>query len=339
MPTVKRFCEHLHEFDPRNICCRVATGMSLDDLVPSYANEPPRPVRTRICIHLGERQNVAGQQRNWHHCNKGHGTVCPCGKCKTCGDYEASDEDDGDDGPRRHLLFHVFPVPRMWQRIADQVRWRLRMFGGRKVVAVCTGIGLDSPDAVADYLPECEVVTVANNPALREVATWKPLWERLQEFSETDDPVFYCHSKGVTRPWNPGVTCHPWGRVMFSSLLDYWPVVEAELIRWPIAGSFRKVGMGFSGSLSRWHYSGSFFWIRCSEAFKHGRWLHIDRQWWGNESWPGIHFPPEHAGVVFKEGRVPSLDNYSPQKFFGPMQAEFRAWCASNAHRRTVYHA
>jgi hypothetical protein len=169
--------------------------------------------------------------------------------------------------------------------------------------------------------------------------TWRPLWEHLAEFADTDDPVFYAQGKGVTQPWNPGVTVHPWTRVMYSSLLDFWPVVEAELIRWPIAGSFKKVGWGFSGSRSRWHYSGSFFWIRCSEAFKHGRWERIDRKWWGNEAWPGLHFPPEHAGLVFKGGHVPHLDCYSPGKFFGGYVQEFRDWCRANADRRTACRA
>jgi hypothetical protein len=237
----------------------------------------------------------------------------------------------------------VYPVPGngTWQRACDQLKWRQGLFSrGRKVAAVCTGDGLDAPEAVADHLgPGWEVLPVPNDPALREVATWPHLWGRLADFADTDDPVFYAHAKAVTRPWNPGVTCHPWARVLFSSLLDFWPVVAAELGRWPIAGSFKKVGSGFQGSASAWHYSGSFFWIRCSEAFKADRWRAIDRRWWGNESWPGCHFLAGHAGVVFKEGTVPDLDNYSPARFFGHVLPEFREWCAANAHRRTACRA
>lgn len=302
----------------------------------------PRPMRTRLCLHLGERQNVPGQVRNWHACRKGHGTVCPCGKCRTCPDYEAGEDDP--DGPRRHLLYHVYPVAGNggWQRCLDQLKWRMGLFArGRKAVAVVTGPGLDPPEAVAEYLDGtgCELFTVPNDPSLREVASWRSLWERVQEFEDTDDPVFYGHAKAVTRPWNPGVTCHPWGRVMHSSLLDFWPVVEAELVRWPIAGSFKKVGRGFPGTRSRWHYSGSFFWIRASEAFKLGRVWDIPRRWWGNEAWPGCHFPPEHAGQVFKGGQVPSLDCYEPRKMYGQYLQEFRDWCRGNADRRTVYDA
>jgi hypothetical protein len=343
---VQRTCKDRHP-DPAQTqaTCRLC-WLALNDAryqklwgEPITAPDTPQPfapvLRPRLCLHLGEQVQVAGSIRNWHACRKGHGTVCPCGACKTCPDYEAGEDDDP--APRRHALLHVLPVAGngAWQRACDQLRWRERLFTGRKVVAVCTGSGYDPPAPVAEYLPGWEVLTVPNNPALREVATWRPLWERVEEFSDTDDPVFYCHAKAVTRPWNPGVSCHPWARVLFSSLLDFWPIVEGELARWPIAGSFKKVGRGFTGSKSRWHYSGSFFWIRASEAFKHGRWLDIDAAWWGNESWPGRHFPPEHAGVVFKEGTVPSLNLYEPRYLFGTILQEFRQWSHANAHRRT----
>jgi hypothetical protein len=143
-----------------------------------FVGPPPAPMRTRLCLHLGERVNVPGQVRNWHMCKKGHGTVCPCGACRTCGDYEASEEEDPE--PRRHLLFHLLPVAGngCWQRNLDQLKWRMPLFTGRKVIAVCvsqtftdtnTGRGtfsLDPPEAVAEYLAGtgCEIITVPNDP-------------------------------------------------------------------------------------------------------------------------------------------------------------------------------
>lgn len=252
----------------------------------------------------------------------------------------------------RHLLYHVLPVTGngTWQRNVDQLRWRMPLFNGRKIIAVATGrrfrdtvtrrgvIQLDPPEAVAEYLAGtgCEVLTVPNDPALREVATWGPLWERVGD-AGPDDFVFYAHAKAVTRPWDPGVTCHPWARVMYASLLDFWPVVAEVLARHPIAGSFKKLGAGFRGSRSSWHYSGSFFWARCREAIARVR--DIDRQWFGNEAWPGLHWRPEEGGLVFKAGHVGELDCYEPRKFFDRYLPEFREWCKANADRRTVYDA
>jgi hypothetical protein len=238
-----------------------------------------------------------------------------------------------------------------WQRNLDQLRWRLPLFDGRKVVAVATGgrrvrdtvtrrgvLPLDPAGAVREYLggTGCEVLAVPNDPALREVATWVPLWDRLREFAGTDDVAFYAHAKAVTRPWNPGVTCHPWARMMYSSLLDFWPVVDDLLARHPVVGSFKKIGHGFKDSASAWHYSGSFFWARLRDAFRDDRVGRIDRAWYGNEAWVGLHWRPEEGGCVFKAGHVGELDCYEPRKLFDQYLPEFRAWCGANAGRRTV---
>ena len=244
---------------------------------------------------------------------------------------------------RRHLLYHVWPVARngTWQRNLDQLAARLPLFDGRRVIAVATGGGADPPDAVREHLrgAGCEFIEVPNDPGLREVATWRPLWDRLADLADTDDVVFYAHAKGVTRPFNPGVTVHEWARILYSSLLDFWPVVDDLLRRHPIAGSFKKIGHGFQGSKSAWHYSGAFFWVRLREALAYSRADTIDGRWWGSEAWPGLHWRPEEAGCVFQEGRVPTLDLYSPDVLFRRVVQEFRDWTGANARRRTRHAA
>jgi hypothetical protein len=274
--------------------------------------------------------------------------------------YADSGQKNGLAGPagpltpgRRHLLYHLLPVAGngVWQRNLDQLRWRMPLFTGRKVIAVCTSprfrdtqtgrgtFDLDPPDAVAEYLgdvPGLTILTAPNDPHRREMATWKLLWESVAGFADTDDVVFYAQGKGVTRPTNGGVTVHEWARVLYSSLLDFWPVVADRLSRFPIAGSFKKVGRAFGGSRSEWHYSGSFFWARIRDVFDRQKWRVIDaRAWWGNEAWPGLHWPAAGAGTVFKVGSAAKLDLYKPAYFFGQVMPEFRAWCGANAGRRT----
>lgn len=252
----------------------------------------------------------------------------------------------------RHLLYHVLPVAGngTWQRNLDQLRWRMPLFDGRKVVAVATAPGgvihdrvtrrgtliLDPAEAVAEYLDGtgCEVLTFPNDPALREVMSWEPLWQRVADVP-SGDFIFYAHTKAVTRPWNPGVSCHPWARMMYSSLLDFWPVVADILTRHLIAGSFHKLGQGFRDSRSSWHYSGGFFWVRASAVGD--RWREIDRAWYGSESWPGLHWSASDGGCVFKSGTVADLDCYEPRKLYDRYLPEFREWCTANAARRTVY--
>lgn len=314
--------------------CWIKSGGNVVQEVTPYRS------RTELCIHLGDRVQVPGSSKDWRNCNKGHGTVCPCGKCHGCKDYE-NDEPDGSN----HLLMHVMPVKwnNVWQRSIDQVKMRLSMFDGRKVIAcvtksAATTMELDGPDAVREYVhgTGIEVIEVENNKSLREVATWPKLWNVVEQFKNTQDRVFYCHAKGVTRPWNPGVTVHPWARLLWGGNLHSRSMVKHSLEQFPITGMFKKVGWGFGGSKSSWHYSGSFFWIRCEEAFKFDRVRRIDNYWWGNESWPGIHFPPEHAGCLFLEGRVPSLNMYAWNYATQVALPEFEKWCSKNISSHIV---
>lgn len=329
--------------------------------VPARVQLPQRPP----CPHEGEvSEHGAGENCHVRRCNHPDAEWDRCKRgavragsdvqsCEICLLHPDAPKPLPPLSDRRHLLYHLLPVAGndCWQRNLDQLKWRLPLFTGHKIIAVCTGTGpmtptyprrptftLDPPEAVEEYLrgTGCEILTFPNDVKLREVVTWGPLWDRLREFADTDDAVFYAQGKGVTQPFNPGVTVHPWTRVLYSSLLDFWPVVADVLSRHPIAGSLKKVGFGFQGSRSTWHYSGSFFWIRAREAFRHGRVADIDRVWWGNEAWPGLHFRPDEAGVVFKEGTVPDLDWYEPRKVYPRYLPEFRAWCGANAHRRTA---
>jgi len=242
---------------------------------------------------------------------------------------------------RRHLLYHVLPVRGngVWQRNLDQLRWRFPLFDGKKVVAIGVGsatdnvthrgtLHLDPPDMVREYLDGagCEFLEFANDPERREVASWAPLWESLEDAAPSD-VAFYAHAKGVTRPVNPGVTVHEWARVMYSGNLDFWPEVEASISRHPITGMFKKVGHGFAGSRSAWHYSGSFFWIRVGEALS--RYRQIDASWFGNEAWPGLHFHPDAAGCLFHAGRVPTLDLFSYPYVRDRVLSDFRRWALS----------
>ena len=323
--------------------------------IPHAASAPqakPKP-RDKVCVHLGQirtPRTASCWKLADHDCGRGKAVARPGTDCQSCPDYADEDSEDdaarGDESPRpfqrRHVLFHVMPVARngIWQRNADQLLARIGLFTGRRVVGIVTkspetSWEFDPPVAVREYFGRhtCDFVEVPNNPHLREVATWGPMWELLRPFADTDDAVFYSHAKGVTRPVNPGVTCHPWARILWAANLDHWPIVERELMKFPVAGSLKKVGYGFQGSASSWHYSGSFFWARVREVFKNRRVEQIDSQWWGNESWPGRHVPPDHAGVVFHQGHVPSLDMYAAQ-YVRELYPEFLKW--SNTTPRSV---
>lgn len=230
----------------------------------------------------------------------------------------------------RHLLYHVYPVSGngVWQRNVFELRQRLRLFDGHKTVAIMTGEGLDHPSFVMARLPECEFIELPNDPKLREVKSWGPLWWSLMPHVYADDVVFYAHTKGVTRPDDPNIRA--WTRIMYESLLDYWPVVEEILSRRLIAGSFKCLGRGFAESKSTWHYAGGFYWARVDAALFNDSWRNIDRIWYGSESWPGISYSPEQAGCVFHDGQMGDLD-FATIEQHGP----WVEWQKANESRRT----
>ncbi len=295
----------------------------------------PRLLR---CVHLGERLSGQPCGSPLLNCKK-HGdatsrfTACSGAArlCASCSDYSTGPNASGPPIATRHLLYHIYPVRGpVWRLGVEQLRLRWPLFTGRKIVAVTTGAGLDPPQAVQDALPaDAELLVVPNAPSLREVATWEPMWESVLATAGGGDAVFYAHAKGVTRPFDPGNSCHWWSSLMYSVCLDHWPLVQSVLADYPIAGPFKKVGRGFTGSRSEWHYSGTFFWAKAGD-FRGRRWRDIERTWFGNESWPGIAYKPHEAGELFMSGEVPELDVYSPHTWATKIRPMFAEWLKAN---------
>lgn len=260
--------------------------------------------------------------------------------CDGCPDYRSKAEPGAQLG-RRHLAYHVYPLSKRvrkwgaasnltsgtWQRGLDQLRLRRELFTGRKFIAVSTGEGLDPWEQVRDYAADlgADVFPVPNNPALREVATWEPLWERVLAVAQPSDVAFYAHSKGVTRRVDPGNTCHPWASLLYSVNLDHWPHVAGVLSRFPIAGALLKRGQMFGPGYGKWHYSGTFYWVRVDD-FRTRPWRAVPRQWWGTEAWPGTAYGLNDAGVIFHTNAGHQVNGYSSWFWSQKFVATYEAW-------------
>lgn len=306
------------------------------DLPPGKTPEP--------CIHRGrivpglERERYSlDLRREWYYCEHLEQPLGPhvCG-CKGCGPL-CRGYDDGSPPPpepRRHLAFHIYPHSRQnglaWRLAVDQLRLRWSLFTGKKVVAICTGDDLDPPEIVRDYLPsDATVIIVPNDPGLREVMTWLPLWYELLPATSDHDVALYCHAKGVTRSVDPGNSTHWWASLAWSLTLDHWPLIKSKLRRRPIVGPFKKVGYGFGGAFGRWHYSGTFFWVNIGD-FRQRLTIQVPRMWWGVEAWPGLAYDVADAEFLFLEGQVPSLDLYSPGFWAHTVRPRYTEWLLEN---------
>lgn len=237
----------------------------------------------------------------------------------------------------RNLLYHLWPVRGngVWQRNVEHLRRRAEVFNGRRVVAVVTDTQTDDVDAVRRAFDglDVEFLFAPNRPRLREMATWLALWSRVL----TDDPnaiTFYAHAKGVRHEANPAVTVHDWTDVLWESNVDYLPLVEDQLTRFPITGCFKKHGrhFGADGSRSAWHYSGTFYWVRQKDV--PGERLGLaERFWAGNEAWPGVAFSPEQGGSLFFD-HPGSYDQYDRAFWDAIVAPAWERWKALHAPYR-----
>lgn len=256
----------------------------------------------------------------------------------------------------RNLLMHVLPVAGngVWRWNVAQVLKRINMFNGRRIVAVCTPtaktvrahlsptpqptdrtyLELDSAaevkKAFAGHVHE--FVEVPNDPNLREVATFLPLFERLENVNPLS-VTFYCQAKGVTHQngqWTPT----RWAEVMYETLLDYWPLTERALRTHSTVSVFKWDDKAWQESVSAWTYSGSFWWQRDAALFSQPNWRKIDQFWSGIEPYLSLHFPTQKAACLFhplswKEGNL-----YDPSYFERVVEPAFAKWKREHTAQR-----
>ena len=337
-------CGHGREPAPGCHICHL--GETNEEYARLFGLVPAAPGCVRLGLALTDDEKADRdlyQLRDWRWCRHpdrarlGIGeAVCSCTGCgPNCRGY-----DDGTPKPpaspaRRHCLMHVLPVAGngVWQRSLAQLAARRELFTGRAVLAVATGSAkkpLDAPDAVRQLAPWADVIEVPNDPARREVATWGPLWDRLAPHLGAADSVLYCHTKGATRSVDPGNSCHWWGSLMWSVVLDHWPLVESQLKAHPVTGPFLKVGYGFGRHAGRFHYSGTFFWTRAADFLARRRKVLPPGEWWGVEAWPGVAYDVAEAGCLFHRGKVPGLDLYNRGYWSGTVMREYQTWLRAN---------
>ncbi len=241
---------------------------------------------------------------------------------------------------RRSLLYFICPIGGngVWQWNVEQLKKRIHLFNGRKIVAVAQNgapihrprmrssfMGLDAINTVRAALPgDCEIFEVTNNPDIGEVVAWRRLWEKVLPGCEPEDAVFYGHAKGVKRGFEHP-TAMKWASALYETNLDHWPLVERGLSMYPIVGSFKKLGNCFPNTLSTFHYSGTFFWARAKD-FAARDWVAVPQMWAGTEAITGVMFNPAEAGCIFHEAHGSQMELYSPQYWQFVVEPSLAMW-------------
>lgn len=229
----------------------------------------------------------------------------------------------------RSLIYHVYPRldSDVWEWNLSQLLQRIDLFNGRRVLAVAVDDKSHPIEAVAQYVAghDIEIMPFRNDPGLREMVSMLRLLETVWTTND-GEAVFYGHSKGVTRHLdtsNRGMSLR-WAEMMYGLCLDNWDHVARHLHGRAAAGPFLKVGVGFRGSGSMWHFSGTFYWFRPSTLFARN-WRKCDSEWFGAESYLSLHIRVEEAAALLITGAVPDMDFYNPA-YVDFAEREYHAW-------------
>lgn len=209
---------------------------------------------------------------------------------------------------RLNLIYHVYPNPAndVWLDNVRQLRRRLALFNGRKIVAIATGRGLAAANDVAAAIdwPDVEYLLVPNDRELGEVASFP----RLLAAVRSKDPcqaTFYAHTKGAANGREDAGTIRRWRDLMYACLLDDPGRVRELLRRFACVGCLKKVHPNtivFPSHLpwAHWHFSGTYFWFRHDRIFGDPRWSCVPYDYWGAEMWLGGFLEASEAASLYQ---------------------------------------
>lgn len=245
-------------------------------------------------------------------------------------------------GKYRHLLYHLYPSKlfdegSVWRWNIDQLKRRLSLFNGRRIMSVVTDENSEGIKEVKEVAGNgFEFIEQPNDPTLREVASFEPLFGTVANEVGPEDAVFYCHGKGVANfTWQDSMI-RRWTEVLYESNLDYWPIVARLLKTNAAAGSFKRVGKYWQqheSVIGDWHYSGSFYWIR-GDLFQRANWKIIDQFWSGIEPWPSLHIHKDDAGVIFHQFAGHDAGAYLKENWDRSFTPAYELWTTEHTAER-----
>lgn len=219
--------------------------------------------------------------------------------------------------PRRHLLYHLWPVKgSTWRWNVEQLLRRIDLFNGRRVVAVVHDARCEDLATVRAAFAGhgCEFIEADNDP-LGESVTFPRLLERVSRESPAD-VSFYAHAKGVKYEPQFPPAVRRWAEVQYAAMLDHWPAVRVQLRQLAMCGMLRRTGRFANHQrVGDWHYSGTFFWFRHDAVFSRG-WQQVPQFYGGVEAWPGTLFSTRETGCLLLDGvrEVPYHERFWAQR-------------------------
>jgi hypothetical protein len=234
----------------------------------------------------------------------------------------------------RNLMMYIYPISQheVWRWNIEQIRKRMHVFNGKRIVSVMTDHATNSVKEVqAAFCDErIDAWVVGRNDPNRWEMQGLP---RMMEYVYSCDPneiTFYCHAKGVQGPEHvsgPTFLQQPrvkWATAMYGACLDDMPFVEKQLETHTFAGAFkRRMVHGEPPYRSSWHFAGTFYWFRNARLFSKPAWRNFDHQWFGAETYPGQIVGWNKAAGLFCD-HPPVL--YLSEAWTGQVDAMWEHW-------------
>ena len=201
--------------------------------------------------------------------------------------------------PRLTLVFHCWPNGDNWKRHVDYLRPVSGVFD-RKIMGVATGPGTATlAEVQAAFGDSWEYLEAPNDKALREVLTYRTMFEMVRSTDE-NDVTFCLHSKGAQSHTAASNQIQWWTEAMYQTVVHNWRNVLGKMEQgYPVAGSFLRVGKHLQARYG-WHFSGTFYAFRNAIAFQNGV-PGFASNFYGTESWCGHHFARHEAACMFAE--------------------------------------
>jgi hypothetical protein len=224
----------------------------------------------------------------------------------------------------KHLVFHMLPISDfggwVWRRHVKHIRDVLPKFNGKVVVAVaghpgdvqnivrpftktrCT-LRFDTIETVklafGSDVGRIEFIAVTNTTSGEGVSF--PLLMGRVLSDAPNHVVCYGHTKGGTHPeLPPSNPCHRWSEAMWATVANDHEAAIDALDDHAVAGSFLRIGHFHGGARCRFHFSGTFWWARCDEAFRK-RWQKVPKHYGNVEMWPGNQWQVVDAACLFSD--------------------------------------
>jgi len=205
---------------------------------------------------------------------------------------------------RLNLLYHIFADRRndCWKWNVEHILKRWELFNGQRVLAIAEDQNSCSIEEVCSFIgekrsSECVILSLKNNPLLREVASFRHLLKVVRS-TDPSEASFYAHTKGNTTA-KPGDAVTIWTQGMYRHLLDQVEIVRDLLRTYLFVGCHKMVWQNnprlnpfptryTPQGKSRdngWMLSGTFYWFS-HRIYERPESLRVDPDRYAAEGWP-----------------------------------------------------